>query len=125
MTRGNWCWRMKNNCLRVLALCIVAVGTLACIVATIGGMPTPTAQIANTRTPLPTRFTAVPTRVVGIFAVVRAESLNVRSGPGIEYNILDWLYAGERVRVTKRIGKWAFIGSGWVHGDFLRLEFRR
>ncbi|WP_404402789.1 SH3 domain-containing protein [Pelagibacterium halotolerans] len=53
-------------------------------------------------------------------------SLNVRSGPGTQFRVLDALYAGERVDVEYCRGGWCFIHqydydpSGWVSANYLR-----
>jgi SH3-like domain-containing protein len=56
---------------------------------------------------------------------VRASVLNVRGGPGVEFDTLDWgpLANGAKVEVISRSGDWAFVraekGEGFVHGAFL------
>ncbi len=57
--------------------------------------------------------------------VVRASELNVRGGPGIDFEKLSWgpLPNGTTVEVVSRHGDWAFIhtagGEGFVHAAFL------
>lgn len=51
-------------------------------------------------------------------------SLNVRSGPGPYFEVVDVLYPGERVNVeTCRNNGWCFIdhrgGNGWVSSRYL------
>lgn len=49
--------------------------------------------------------------------------LNVRSGPGLEHDVLDTLHKGERVLVTQCRNEWcqvAHVGiNGWVYGPYL------
>lgn len=57
------------------------------------------------------------------FAAVATSSVNVRSGPGTGYSILDQLYAGEHVAVTDRAGGWCEVArpgpNGWVSCAYL------
>jgi len=50
--------------------------------------------------------------------------LNLRSGPGTRYEVLDRLAPGDRVVVQETVGRWYRVVSpggdkGWVAGDFL------
>ena len=52
-------------------------------------------------------------------------ALNVRSGPGISYNVVDILYAGEVVKVTQCVSNgWCRIEhsgpDGWVSSNYLK-----
>jgi len=50
----------------------------------------------------------------------RAESsVNVRSGPGTQYDVVGQLGPGERVNVSGSAGGWAHIGGGWVSSNYL------
>jgi uncharacterized protein YraI len=57
------------------------------------------------------------------FAAVATSSVNVRSGPGTGYGVLDQLYPGERVAVTDRDGGWCEVSrpgpNGWVSCAYL------
>lgn len=50
--------------------------------------------------------------------------LNVRSGPGLESQILDTLHTGERVSVDRCQGQWCQIThigiDGWVYAPYLK-----
>lgn len=47
-------------------------------------------------------------------------NLNVRSGPGMNFGIIDRLRNGQRVNVRSRRPPWCEIGSSrWVHEDFV------
>lgn len=55
---------------------------------------------------------------------VRADVLNVRSGPGLEHGIIARLSQNERIRAIRSWGNWYEIRlqeekSGWVHGKFV------
>jgi hypothetical protein len=68
---------------------------------------------------------------VSSFAAVATASVNVRSGPGIFYRVVDQLYRGERVRITGHWGNWCRIShtgpDRWVACAYLtdgRPNFR-
>lgn len=52
---------------------------------------------------------------------VTASSLNVRSGPGTNYNVVDSLVRGSEVPIIEFDGKWGRIDEDhWVHTGYLR-----
>ena len=57
------------------------------------------------------------------FAAVATSSVNVRTGPGTSYGVLDQLYPGEHVAVTDRAGGWCEVArpgpNGWVSCAYL------
>lgn len=53
------------------------------------------------------------------FYVSAASGLSVRSGPGTEYERLGILSLGDEVQVESWENSWAYIGAGWVSGDYL------
>ncbi len=68
----------------------------------------------------------VLTAAVNTAAAVEASAksaVNVRSGPGVSYNKVDALYAGEGVEITECRGNWCHIQhpgpDGWVSGRYL------
>ncbi len=51
---------------------------------------------------------------------VKAWVLNVRAGPGTEFDVVGRLEKGDRVSVYDLAGCWCRIGNGkWVHGEWL------
>lgn len=46
-------------------------------------------------------------------------SLNVRSGPGTNYNIVGKKYNGNQVTILKNNSNWSQIDSGWLCSDYL------
>lgn len=51
---------------------------------------------------------------------VEAKRLNVRKGPGSEYDVVEVLNRGDDVTVYEEEGKWIRIGEGkWTHGDYV------
>jgi len=51
---------------------------------------------------------------------VTASLLNVRTGPGTQYQVVRQLGNGVQVRVTGQQGAWRQLDDGsWVHGDYL------
>ncbi len=55
----------------------------------------------------------------------RAESsVNVRSGPGTQYDVVGQLDPGERVNVSGSAGGWSRIGGGWVSSNYLSASAR-
>lgn len=65
---------------------------------------------------------------VSATGVVIAEVLNIRSGPGVDYDIVGKLYINSTVTIQKQdeTGNWLYIlfeeSSGWVSRKFVRLE---
>lgn len=54
---------------------------------------------------------------------VTASLLNVRSGPGTRFEVIDTLRRGAVVEEIGRRREWMRISAdGWVHADFLQLE---
>ena len=56
------------------------------------------------------------------YYVTPAAGLTVRSGPGTDYDRLDFLTQGQQVWVERWENGWAYIGAGWVSGDYLSTE---
>jgi hypothetical protein len=52
-----------------------------------------------------------------ITCTVTASVLHLRGGPGVEYPVLDWLYAGDVLTIT-RPGAWARVEGGWIKSEF-------
>lgn len=53
---------------------------------------------------------------------VTSSTLNVRSGPGTNFNVVQTLRSGDGVRVMEKKEDWVRISSdGWVHSSFLRV----
>lgn len=77
------------------------------LVITIGGV-TDTAEIATVGT-----------------VVTGGSCLNVRTGAGMDYEIIDWLSPGEEVKVIGSEGDWYEVivpeKKGYVHGYYLEL----
>lgn len=46
--------------------------------------------------------------------IISADALNVRSGPGTDYDKVDKVYAGERVSYYQTSGSWIRIKAGWI-----------
>ncbi|MCC6918586.1 MAG: SH3 domain-containing protein [Alphaproteobacteria bacterium] len=57
------------------------------------------------------------------FAAVATSSVNVRSGPGTSYRVLDTLRPGEQVDIVGRSGGWCEVRKsgpdGWVSCNYL------
>ena len=66
-----------------------------------------------------------PRRVRGIWpGVITARSLNVREGPGENYEIVSKLKRGDKVEAVDAIGRWVRLNveiEAWVHRKFLKL----
>ena len=53
--------------------------------------------------------------------VVTATKLNLRSGPGTEFNVIGSITKSTKVSEFSRKGDWVRVsGDEWVHGDYLR-----
>jgi len=86
--------------------------------------PTPTITPTPTNTPTPTP-TPIPTYV----AEITAELVNLRSGPGNDYEVLAIIPTGETVELVGKIagGEWILVRAqddqlGWIHKDLLQPE---
>lgn len=57
------------------------------------------------------------------FAAVATSAVNVRTGPGTGYSVIDQLYAGENVSVQRTAGGWCYVSKsgpdGWVSCAYL------
>ena len=52
---------------------------------------------------------------------VTASALNIRSGPGTNYDKLGVLQYGQSVTILENKGGWYRIPSGWVSASYIRL----
>lgn len=57
-----------------------------------------------------------------ILYVVANGGLNLRAGPGQEYDVISNLPDGTMVTVQKRQDGWVFTGEGWCSADYLNAE---
>ncbi|WP_052342835.1 SH3 domain-containing protein [Bacillus sp. EB01] len=57
-------------------------------------------------------------------AIITADKLRIRSGPGTNYSMTGSLTMGEQVTILEKSGLWSKIeskrGSGWVSSEFLK-----
>lgn len=93
---------------------------------------TPTPEITASPTPSPTgTSTAAPTEDNAQYGIVRLngrfESLNVRSGPGTDYDIAGSLVEGDRVKLLELEGTWYRVefgsgGIGYVSARYIEEE---
>ena len=55
---------------------------------------------------------------------VATTAVNVRSGPGVNFAVVDTLFSGEAVDVTECQGGWCYVEhpgpDGWVSGNYLQ-----
>ena len=58
----------------------------------------------------------------GSSAVVAADKLFIRSGPGTNYSSLGFLTNGYKVEVLEVKDNWARISEGWICTDFLNIS---
>lgn len=87
--------------------------------------PTPT-PVPPTPTDTPVPPTPTPEQVV---AVVQVEALNVRAGPGAQYDRIGQVQSGQSFEVVGRVqgGDWIQIccvsgRTGWVAADYVRVR---
>jgi uncharacterized protein YgiM (DUF1202 family) len=56
-------------------------------------------------------------------SVVNAEELNIRSGPGVKYDVIGTFKKGQEVNVLETISGWAKVSYGdktaWVYDEYL------
>jgi uncharacterized protein YraI len=61
-------------------------------------------------------------------AAVATTTVNVRTGPGTGYRVIDTLYAGERVSIVGQAGGWCAVEksgpNGWVACRYLADSIR-
>lgn len=67
------------------------------------------------------------TAIAGDRVKIKAKVLNVRSGPGRRYEVIDQLYRGQAVEVGGRDGEWYYVvlgeGSyGWIMSKFTKIK---
>ena len=98
--------------------------------------PSPTATVAWTQAPTATRPpTATPApsptpTSLAPLAIVEADRLNVRAGPGLDFAVLGVALSGDRFTIEGRSGDGAWWQvccmlegqRGWVAADFVRTE---
>ena len=53
--------------------------------------------------------------------VVKAMALNVRKGPGTNYDQVATLRLGEKVTILENKGEWVRVSSGWVKASYIEL----
>lgn len=128
---------MPTALVTAVSLATPLPGITATPMAMPSGEPTEVGTTHNTATPLPLA-TAVPplnapdTAVYQVAYVQKNDQLNVRSGPGVEYDIIGTLAAtAGNVRITgsgqEVVGStWVPITNGalngWVNGRFLTTQ---
>lgn len=78
-------------------------------------------QTQKVRKPTPTK-NAAPTEASSM--IVTGSAVNIRSGPGVSFKIIDKRYKGERVAVVAEQGQWSKIehssGSAWISSNYIR-----
>jgi len=47
--------------------------------------------------------------------MVTAWALNVRSAPGVEHPVVDWLQKGQVVTLTETANGWGRLATGWIN----------
>lgn len=124
-----------------LVLLTVVLLTIACTITTLEGAPalpqdtTLAGYAVSTITTLPTFPMATLTPTATLKAESGQEScrvatgwpggyLNLRSGPGMSYQVLQVLQEGERVTATGRnMAGWLLVetpaGNGWIYSQFI------
>lgn len=78
---------------------------------------------------LPVTGGPVPNPFPGRTRYVTVPKLNVRSGPGLHFGILGWLYRGQRVQVLGQSydGRWLHVEiapafQGWVYARYVQSD---
>lgn len=107
---------------KIICLIVLALAALACSKSAEGL----TAAQKSTPGPTATAVRVISAPVVATAQPVSAETtcavtgdLNIRSGPGMEWGVIGWLYAGESVMVSGAVGDWLRLESGWAHSKYL------
>ncbi|MBX3061527.1 MAG: ABC transporter substrate-binding protein [Anaerolineae bacterium] len=85
---------------------------------------TPTPTVTNTATNTPTATATLD----GVYATVTGTTLNVRSGPGMNYNIVGKLKRGDVVRVIGALPDFSWLlipfegGQAWILAQFVTIS---
>ncbi|NIO72479.1 MAG: protein kinase [Anaerolineae bacterium] len=95
-------------------------------------VPPTSTPVAPTYTPLPPTDTAVPptdTPTPKPVAVVQAEAMNVRGGPGTEYDVLGQVKQGDKLEILARTegSDWLQVRltdgkEGWVSAQLVEVD---
>ncbi len=57
-------------------------------------------------------------------AVINTRELNIRNGPGVQYNIVEVLHQDDPVEVYEQVGNWYRIGADkWLHKHYVEITF--
>ena len=84
--------------------------------------PTETQPKPTETEPEPTEPAFKPTGNVTGHGVVLATTLNVRSGPGTNYDVLTTLPQYSRVTFYDKDGNWIQVEQGWVSRDYVYTD---
>lgn len=84
--------------------------------------PTETQPKPTETEPEPTEPAFKPTGNVTGHGVVLATTLNVRSGPGTNYDVLTTLPQYSRVTFYAKDGNWIQVEQGWVSRDYVYTD---
>lgn len=84
--------------------------------------PTETQPKPTETQPKPTQPAFKPTGNVTGYGVVLATTLNVRSGPGTNYDVLTTLPQYARVTLYAKDGNWIQVDKGWVSRDYIYTD---
>jgi serine/threonine protein kinase/formylglycine-generating enzyme required for sulfatase activity len=95
-------------------------------------LPATATPVVPTPTPLPPTDTPVPptdTPIPKLVAVVQAEAMNVRGGPGTEYDVLGQVKQGDELEILARTegSDWLQVRlsdgkKGWVSAELLEVD---
>lgn len=120
--------------LSALAQLTAALGIVAPDLAVY--LPTATPTPAPSPTPIPPTPTPEPPSATPTFeptpagppVAIANDDINVRSGPGTDFDIVGGMFAGDRAAIISRnaAGDWLLLqfeqGTGWVRSDFVTTE---
>ena len=56
------------------------------------------------------------------YGVVIGDRVNVRTGPGTNYDVVRLTYEFDRIAIYQRNGDWGKIHDGWVHLDYVYID---
>jgi hypothetical protein len=124
-------WRelqMKNFLLLITTALFLVACTTAEQVPTQTNTQTATNYPTKTNAPAPTSTQVVSPTPEGIIGCVKAANLNIRSGPGTQYNVLDILPANTCVtlRARNEDNSWVWEisekNTGWISSYYLSSE---
>lgn len=111
---------------KILCLIVLALATLACTKSaglTVVEKSTPERAVVGVTVSAPVEILTATPQPVHLETICKVTGdLNIRSGPGMEWGVIGWLYAGESVTVSgAEVGDWLRLkDGGYAHAKYIK-----